>query len=174
MPRSFDMSTDYVVSVEEVLRAFSEEQYWLARLADSGADDTTLDSMQLGGPSGDDGSIDVITTQVLRSDRMPAVVTQFHRGDLRIRREERWEPITDGSATATVTGSILDAPASLTGTAVLERLPETGGARLKFRATVEVRVPLVGGKLENFIGNQLIELLIAEQRFTTMWIGETA
>jgi hypothetical protein len=175
MPRSFDMSTDYGVTVDEVLRAFSEEQYWLARLADSGADDTTLDSMQLGGPSGDDGSIDVITTQVLRRDRLPGVVTQFHRGDLRIRREERWEPITNGSATATISGAILDAPASLSGTAVLEPLAESGGARLKFRATVEVRVPLVGGKLENFIGNQLVELLIAEQRFTTVWIGgETA
>jgi Protein of unknown function (DUF2505) len=174
MPRSFDMSTDFRVSVEKVLQAFSEEQYWLARLADSGADDTTLDSMQLGGPSGDDGSIDVITTQVLRADRLPGVVTQFHRGDLRIRREERWEPVTNGSATATVTGSILDSPASLTGTAVLEPVAETGGARLKFRATVQVNIPLVGGKLENFIGNQLVELLIAEQRFTTVWIGETA
>ncbi|MDT5022667.1 MAG: hypothetical protein QOI33_3191, partial [Mycobacterium sp.] len=65
------MSTDYAVSVEAVLRAFSEEQYWLARLADSGADDSTLDSMEVGGPAGGDGSIDVITTQVLRSDRMP-------------------------------------------------------------------------------------------------------
>ena len=168
------MSTDYVVSVEEVFRAFSDEQYWLARLADSGADDTTLDSLQLGGPSGDDGTIDVITTQVLRANRLPGVVTQFHRGDLRIRREERWEPVTNGSSTAIVTGSILDAPASLTGTAVLEPLADSGGARLKLRATVEVRVPLVGGKLENFIGNQLVELLIAEQRFTTVWIGETA
>ena len=168
------MSTDYGVTVEEVLRAFSEEQYWLARLADSGADDTTLDSMQIGGPSGGDGSIDVITTQVLRSDRLPGVVNQFHRGDLRIRREERWDPVTNGSATATITGSILDSPASVTGDAVLEPLAESGGARLKFRATVEVRVPLVGGKLENFIGSQLVELLIAEQRFTTMWIGDTA
>jgi hypothetical protein len=174
MPRSFDMSTDYGVTVEEVLRAFSDEEYWLARLADSGADDTTLDSMQLGGPSGTDGSIDVITTQVLRSDRLPGIITQFHRGDLRIRREEKWEPVTNGSATATITGSILDAPASLTGTAVLEPVAETGGARMKLRATVEVRIPLVGGKLENFIGNQLVELLIAEQRFTTTWIGETA
>ena len=148
------MSTDYVVTVGEVLRAFSDEQYWLARLTDSGADDTTLDSMQLGGPSGDDGTIDVVTTQVLRADRLPGVVTQFHRGDLRIRREERWEPITDGTAT-------------------LEPLAESGGARLKFRATVEVRIPLVGGKLENFIGNQLVELLIREQRFTTTWIGES-
>ena len=168
------MSTDYGVTVEEVLRAFSDEEYWLARLADSGADDTTLDSMQLGGPSGTDGSIDVITTQVLRSDRLPGLITQFHRGDLRIRREEKWEPVTNGSATATITGSILDAPASLTGTAVLEPVAETGGARMKLRATVEVRIPLVGGKLENFIGNQLVELLIAEQRFTTTWIGEPA
>jgi hypothetical protein len=169
MPRSFDMSTDYAQAVEAVLRAFSDEQYWLARLADSGADDTVLDSMDVT----DDGTIDVITTQVLRADRMPAVVTQFHRGDLRIRREERWEPIVDGSATATVTGSILDSPASLTGTAVLEPLDD-GGARLKLRATVEVRIPLVGGKLENFIGSQLVELLIREQRFTTTWIGESA
>ena len=167
MPRSFDMSTDYAESVEAVLRAFADEQYWLARLADSGADDSSLDSMEVG-----DGVIDVVTTQVLRADRMPAVVTQFHRGDLRIRREERWEPIVDGSATATVTGSILDSPASLTGTAVLEPLDD-GGARLKFRATVEVKIPLVGGKLENFIGGQLVELLIREQRFTTTWIGET-
>lgn len=172
MPRSFDMSTDYAAAVEAVLQAFSDEHYWLARLADSGADDSTLDSMDLGGPSGGDGSIDVVTTQVLRADRMPAVVTQFHRGDLRIRREERWEPISNGSATATVTGSILDSPASLTGTAVLE--PESGGARLKFRASVEVRIPLVGGKLENFIGSQLVDLLIREQRFTTTWIGENA
>ena len=168
------MSTDYGVTVEEVLRAFSDEEYWLARLADSGADDTTLDSMQLGGPSGTDGSIDVITTQVLRSDRLPGVVTQFHRGDLRIRREERWEPVTNGSATATVTGAILDSPASLTGSAVLEPVADSGRARLKLRASVEVRIPLVGGKLENFIGTQLVELLIAEQRFTTMWIGSTA
>lgn len=161
------MSTDYAESVEAVLRAFGDEQYWLARLADSGVDDSTLDSMAVGG-----GVIDVVTTQVLRADRMPAVVTQFHRGDLRIRREERWEPIVDGSATATVTGSILDSPASLTGTAVLEPLDD-GGARLKFRATVEVKIPLVGGKLENFIGSQLVELLIREQRFTTTWIGET-
>ncbi|MGA9494196.1 MAG: DUF2505 family protein, partial [Mycobacterium sp.] len=53
-------------------------------------------------------------------------------------------------------------------------LTESGGARLQFRATVEVKVPLVGGKLENFIGSQLVDLLIAEHRFTTTWIGRTA
>ena len=45
---------------------------------------------------------------------------------------------------------------------------------MDFTATVEVRVPLVGGKIENFIGNQLVELLIAEQQFTTAWITENS
>jgi hypothetical protein len=43
---------------------------------------------------------------------------------------------------------------------------------LEFNATVEVRIPLVGGKIENFIGNQLVDLLLAEQRFTTEWLRE--
>jgi hypothetical protein len=164
------MSTDYGATVEQVLQAFSEEDYWLARLADSGADDATLDSML----TGEDGSIDVITTQVLRSDRLTGLVNQFHRGDLCVRREESWGPMADGQANATVAGAILDAPATLSGFALLEPLLESGGARLKFRATVEVRIPLVGGKLENFIGSQLVELLIAEQRFTTLWISQSA
>lgn len=166
------MSADYSGSVEQVHAAFGDQQYWLARLADSGADDATLDSIRLGGPGGLDGSVEVVTTQVIRADRLPGVVTQFHRGDLRIRREENWGPVSGGVANATIMGTIAGAPVALSGTAVLAPLMEAGGARLKFRATVEVRIPLVGGKVENFIGRQLVELLIAEQRFTTFWIAQ--
>ena len=164
MPRSFDLAADYQGTVEDVHRALREERYWLARLADSGADRATLDGMSVG----DDGSVDVTTTQVLRADRLPGLVAQFHRGDLSIQREEMWTGVQDGRATASVTGSIPGAPVSLTGTAVLSP-SGTGGSRLELKATVEVRVPLVGGKIENFIGNGLVDLIIAEQRFTTEW-----
>lgn len=60
----------------------------------------------------------------------------------------------------------------MTGTAVLA--PAGPGSRLEFTVEVEVRVPLVGGKIESFIGSQLVDLLIAEQRFTTVWIAENA
>ncbi len=108
------MAAEYGGSVEQVHRAFSDEQYWLARLTDSGADDYSLDSMVLDG-----GGIDVVTTQTLRADRLPAVVTQFHRGDLSFVREETWTPVRDGQATATIKGSITGAPATLSGSAVL-------------------------------------------------------
>ena len=163
------MAAEYEGSVEQVHQAFSDEQYWLARLADSGADDYSLDSMTVDG----DG-IDIVTTQRLRADRLPGVVTQFHRGDLGFVREETWSPIRDGQATATIKLTIIDAPATLSGTAVLAPAKSGGGSRLEFKATVQVNVPLVGGKIENFIGSQLIELLIAEQRFTTVWITENA
>jgi hypothetical protein len=169
MPRSFDMAAEYEGSVEQVHQAFSDEQYWLARLADSGADDYSLDSMTVDGQG-----IDIVTTQTLRVDRLPAVVTQFHRGDLSFVREETWTPIRDGQATATINGSITDAPATLSGAAVLAPAKSGGRSRLEFKATVQVDVPLVGGKIENFIGSQLVELLIAEQRFTTVWITENA
>lgn len=166
MPRSFDMAAEYEGSVEQVYRTFGDERYWLARLAESGADKTTLDAMA----DTADGGVDVVTTQTLRADRLPAVVTQFHHGDLSFVREETWGPLVDGRATAVVKGSIPRAPATLTGTAVLRRRDDGTGARLEFCATVEVKIPLVGGKVENFIGNQLVDLLIAEQRFTTEWI----
>ncbi|MGV0811420.1 DUF2505 domain-containing protein [Mycolicibacterium boenickei] len=168
MPRSFDMATDYEGSVEQVHRAFGDERYWLARLADSGADDTRLDALTVTG----DGAIDAVTTQILRSDRLPGLVSQFHRGDLNIRREEHWQPIRDGRSSGTVTGSIPGAPVSLSGTATLA--PADRGSRLSVHITVEVNVPLVGGKIESFIGTQLVNLLIAEQRFTSVWITDHA
>jgi len=163
------MAAEYEGSVEQVHRAFGDEQYWLARLADSGADDYSLDSMTVNGEG-----IDVVTTQTLRADRLPGVVTQFHSGDLSFVREEMWTVVTDGRASATVKGSITGAPATLGGTAVLAPGKSGNDSRLEFNATVQVDIPLVGGKIENFIGSQLVELLIAEQRFTTAWITENA
>jgi len=168
MPRSFDLSADYHGTVEQVHSAFSDEQYWLARLEDSGADIATLDSLVIAG----DGTVTVTTTQTLRSDRLPAMVTQFHPRDLEIVRAERWNPVNGGVAHAEVSGAVPGAPVSLLGTAVLA--PRDAGSRLKFTAAVEVNIPLVGGKLEGFIGGKLADLVAAEQRFTTVWIVENA
>ncbi len=162
------MAAEYEGSVEQVHRAFSDEQYWLARLEDSGADDYTLDAMEVG----PDGHIDVATTQILRADRLPGWVHQFYRGEVRLLRTEKWSPVEDGKAHAEVTGSVPGAPASLSGKAVLR--PTETGSRLEFNVTVEVGIPLVGGKIENFIGGLLADLLIAEQRFTTVWLTENA
>lgn len=166
MPRSFDLSAEYRGTVDQVHTAFLDEEYWQARLARSGADIASLDSMTVGG----DGTVTVLTTQCLRRDRLPAMVTQFHPGDLEITRNEAWNPISGGQADASVSGSVRGAPVSMSGTAVL--LPTGAGSRLTFTATVEVVIPLVGSKIEAFIGSKLADLMIAEQRFTTLWLAQ--
>ncbi len=159
------MATEYAGTPEQVHAAFCDERYWLARLAASGADEWALNSFTVG----NDGGVDVVTTQVLRAERLPGVVHQFHHGDLEIRRAETWTGLSEGVAQASVASSIVRAPVTLSGDASLSAVPD--GARLTFQATVEVRIPLVGGKMEKFIGNQLINLLNDEQEFTTRWIA---
>ncbi|ORJ61014.1 DUF2505 domain-containing protein [Mycobacterium simiae] len=173
MPRSFDLSADYADSVEELHRAFAAAAYWHARLADIPVDEARLESLRVGGDSGDDGTIEVVTLQHVRSDNLPAMVTQLHRGDLLFRREERWGAVSDGIATASIKGSIVDTPVHVAGTAELCPIAG-GGARLTYRATIQVRIPLIGGKVEKIIGTHLAELVSREQRFTTEWITHHA
>ncbi|OBJ73056.1 DUF2505 domain-containing protein [Mycobacterium sp. 1274756.6] len=166
MPRSFDLSADYPVAVDEVFAAFGDRQYWLARLAESGADVATLDALTVA----DDGTVDVSATQSLARWRLPALAAQFHRGDLDVVRRETWHPVQAGVSRGEVDAEVRGAPASLCSKARLTPLPT--GSRLSVSATVRVNVPLVGGKLESFIANALGDLLTAEQRFTAAWLAE--
>jgi hypothetical protein len=173
MPRSFDLSADYEDSVGDLHRAFAEADYWRARLADIPVDEARLESIRVGGESGADGTIEVVTLQEVHSHNLPAMVTQLHRGDLFFRREETWGPVTDGVATASIKGSIVDTPVNVCGTAELSPIGR-GGSRLTFRVTIHVRIPLIGGKVENIIGTHLADLVSREQRFTTEWITNNA
>jgi Protein of unknown function (DUF2505) len=171
MPRSFDMAADYQGSVEEVHGAFQEAEYWRARLADTPVDVAALESMRFGGESGSDGTIEVVTLQTVLSHNLPGLVTQLHRGDLCVKREEIWGPLTDGAATASISGSILDTPVNVWGTAVLAPNTDSGGSRQTIHITIQVRAPIIGGKLEKLIGTSLAQLVSREQQFTSEWIN---
>ncbi|BDB40363.1 MULTISPECIES: DUF2505 domain-containing protein [Mycobacterium] len=174
MPRSFDMSAVYEGSVEDIHRAFHEEQYWVGRLAEVPTDLAAVEELRVGAEAGADAAVAVVTLQRVYRQNLPALVTQLHRGDLCIRREESWGPIHDGVATASIRGWLLDAPVSIWGTAVLSPHTESGGSRLTANMTVQVRVPLIGGKLEHLIGSQLPELINVEQRYTSQWMAKNA
>ena len=171
MPRSFDLSADYEHSVGQVHRAFLEERYWQERLADIPVDEAKVESMRFGGDSGTDGTVEVVTLQVVRTNNLHALVKQLHRGDLCIRRTETWGPIVDGTATASIVGSIVDTPVAVSGKADLTPIADFGGARLAVRLDVHVAVPIIGGKVERLIGTHLSELVSREQQFTAEWIA---
>jgi hypothetical protein len=167
MPRSFGASFESPASVEQVHSAFSDEDYWLARLAAFGGS-ITLDSLIVDS----DGTVIVTTTQDLRHDGLPGVVAKVYRGDLNILRNETWRPIGGHRVSGEISVAAAGAPGSGHGAALLA--PSGTGSRLIFTATVEFKVPLVGGKIESYIAGQLADGISEIQRFTTMWITEHA
>ena len=64
------------------------------------------------------------------------------------------------------------APGSGLGTVLLA--PAQNGSRLKCTATVEFKVPLIGGKIESYVGRQMVEQTPVMLRFTAKWITEHA
>jgi hypothetical protein len=166
MPRSSDLSVESPVGVEQVLSAFGDEDYWRARLAAFGNGAATLGSLIVDAG----GTVTVVVTLSLFRDRLPKLVTQLHRGDLEMVRNERWSRIGGGRVRGEISVAIPGAPLSAVGEALLA--PVRNGSRLKYTTTVEVRVPLVGAKIESFMGGQAVKEIARIQRFTTEWIAE--
>jgi hypothetical protein len=166
MPRSFDVSVDSPASVEQVHAAFSGEDYWLARLA-TGNGSTTLESLIVD----DDRTVRVTTMQDVGRDLLPGIVAKFYRHDLKVRHTETWRPI-DRQLHGEISVAVSGAPGSGSGAALVA--PTQNGSRLTFAATVEFKVPLVGGTIESFIAREFAQGIPEIQRFTSMWITEHA
>jgi hypothetical protein len=82
MPRSFDLVAESPATVEQVHSAFSDEDYWLARLAAFGGADR-LDSLIVD----HDGTVTVATTQDLGRQALSGVLRVLP-GDLNILRKD--------------------------------------------------------------------------------------
>jgi hypothetical protein len=85
-------------------------------------------------------------------------------------RNERWSPVGDRQVRGLVDVALAGVPGTARGMALLSAAGT--GSRLKFTTTVEVKVPVLGGTIESYVGSQLGEQMASMQRFSTMWITE--
>lgn len=169
MPRSFDIVTDSPASVEQVHAAFGREDYWLARFAaGDAAASTTLDSLDVDA----DGTVTVRVTQHLGRQLLPGMVAKLVPGDLKVVNCETWRPIGDRQVRGQINVSATGGLGS--GRAEAWLAPASDGSQLRYAVRVQVKIPLVGGKLEKSIGAGLAKSIPAVHRFTTTWIAEHA
>ena len=164
MPRSFDVSADSPATVEQVHSAFSDEGYWLARLATMNGS-TALESLIVD----DDQTVRVATTQDLGRDLVPGIVAKFYRRDLKVRHTETWRPI-DGQLRGEINVAVSGAPGSGSGAALVT--PTQNGSRMTFEGSVEFKVPLVGGTIESFIAREFARGIPDIQHFLTKWVTQ--
>ena len=166
MSRSFDVSTESPASVEQIYSAFSREDYWLARIALGDEATTTLDSLNVD----PDGRLTVRVTQHVGRQLLPGPVAKFAPGELKLVHEETWKAAGDGQVLGQVNVTASPRVGGSRAEAWLE--PTGNGTQLRFAGKVEVKIPLVGGKLEKTLSAGLSESIPALQRFTTTWIAD--
>ena len=82
-------------------------------------------------------------------------VARFYPGDLKILSTETWRPIGGRRVRGEVNIAEAGAPGSSRGAALL--VPMGNRSQLSFNGTVEFKVPLVGGKIESYLGGPLAE-----------------
>ncbi len=80
-----------------------------------------------------------------------------------------------GSATGrpahgTFSAEVEGAPGQVRGTVTITA--DGTGSLLVMAGEVEVRSPLIGGKIESVIAGQVLELLDAEEDFTRDWVAQ--
>jgi Protein of unknown function (DUF2505) len=165
MPRSFDVSVQSPTSVEQIYSAFGSEDYWMARIAAFGGS-KTLDSLIVE----PDGTVTVSITENLRHSGLPKILAALYRGDLNLRSTEKWSASGDRQVSGEISVAVTGAPGSGRGAAVLA--PSGEGSQLSLCATVEFKVPLVGGKIESYVAREFAEGIGEIQRFTTRWVIE--
>jgi hypothetical protein len=164
MARTFDVSVKSPVGVGDILSAFGDERYWQARLAEFSGGTAELSFLHTSA----DGQVTVTVTLGLLRDRLPKVVTQVRPGDLQMVRTETWTPDEHGEVHGDIDVAVPGVPLSATGRATIT--PAESGSHLTYSTTVAVKVPIVGGRIETFIGGQTVDEITRLQSFTTEWI----
>ncbi|MFE9578910.1 DUF2505 domain-containing protein [Nocardia sp. NPDC006044] len=141
-----------------VRAAFANDQYWKDRVAEVGGPNARLDSVQVAGDQ-----IRVQLVQAIAAELLPAAITAVRPGDLIIPRVETWN-----GDSATFQATVDGAPAEVRGTITLT--DDGAGSTAAANGTIEVKIPLFGGKIESAIAEHLTEVLKNEEEFTNTWL----
>lgn len=167
MARSLQHSAEFAHPVEKVLAAIAGEETLRERLAAIGGQDAALVSHEKSASG---------TTYTLRqgipAEKLPGVVRKLHSGDLIVNREQTWRPQADGTVSGSGTAQVSGVPGSITVDTTLS--PAGDGTKLQVSGQVKVSIPLIGGKVESTIAEQVVRLLRHEDAFVAEQLADAA
>ncbi len=108
-------------------------------------------------------------SQSIPAEHLPSIVSKVRSGDLVIKRTETWGHARRRSRRGHVHGRSPGCAGNDLGD------PDPDGCRFRSKVQVEgkadVRIPLIGGKIESAIADEVLRLIEKEQGFTQQWLG---
>ncbi|GAA4820130.1 DUF2505 domain-containing protein [Tomitella cavernea] len=166
MPRRIEYSARLSGDAARTYAALSDRAYWdgLMEQLREFTPVSVVESFESG-----DGGIRVEMTQVIAREMMPAVAQTVLQTDLVITRRATFGRYTPGGVTTgSFSATIPAAPGSLGGDVTLT--DDAGGSVLHYTPAARVNIPFVGGKLEDVILENLVNLFGIEKDFTNHWL----
>ncbi len=100
----------------------------------------------------------VVIDQARPTQGMPSFAKKFVGEEITILQQEHWTSETEGDIEVSIPGK----PGEISGTARV--IAEGDGTREHVELAVTVKIPLAGGKLEEFIADILLKALKVENR----------
>ncbi|MEU7480011.1 DUF2505 domain-containing protein [Lentzea sp. NPDC042327] len=158
MARRIEHHTTSPRSAEEVFGAMVDETHLRDRLAAIGGPNAELISF-----TSVEGKTSYQLKQGVPAEHLPSVAKAALGGDLVIQRTENWAA---GAGTVEVT--ISGVPGRLDGAFTIT--DDGAGSKLTLTGEVKVGIPLMGGKLEKMIAEQVAVLIDKESEFTSRWL----
>lgn len=129
------------------------------RIAEVGGPNARLDSIIV-----EVDRVRVEMVQAIAAELLPSAITSVRPGDLIIPRVESWTGYS-----ATFEARVDGAPAEVRGT--VELTGDDTAATAIVQGTIEVKIPLFGGKIEAAIQERLTELFQSEEEFSNNWLA---
>lgn len=161
---------DYVVSLNkpavDLYESFTSREYWEDLVAEHGR----LYESTLTRFSHDADGTDIVFSHTLSSKDLPAVAAAVVPLNITVTREQHFDPFN--AATNSAHGhyqALVPAPMDFAGTYVLSESAD--GSALHLSSVCTVKVPLVGGKIEQWVLSGLRGLFDRERDFTRDWIA---
>jgi len=163
MSRRIEHRAEFGHPVDLVYAVLTDEGFLRERLTAIGGR-----SVELVSYAGDQDGMKAVTRQGIDAQHLPGAVRKVAPGGMTIERTETWDGGGNGRYRGTVDASVGGFPGSLRGNTALRT--RTGGSELLLDGTVKVSIPLLGGKIEDVIIEQVGRLLRLEAEFAIRWL----
>jgi hypothetical protein len=161
--KRFTSSFESGAPVAEVFATLTGEDWPATKAVHLGDDSRTLRREVT-----PDGGVTLVVSRAL-PDGIPGFLQKLLPGDPRATQSDVWVAPDGDVRRGTWTAEILGTPARMGGTMRVE--PTAAGSRYTIDGEVKVSVPLVGGKAEGFIAEQVLRLAAAEAELVTRTLG---
>ena len=154
----------YPVPVDAVIAMFRDETATVARYESMGHRDVKVVELDA-----DDDTVRVVSTRVVDVD-LPGFAKKALKPTNTMTQTDEWHRQDDGSWSGTFGVDVQGAPVRIDGT--MQLVPEANGARHTVNLDLQVKIPLIGGKIADWAGkNEGRKTLDAEFAFNAQRLG---